>query len=121
MFYFQYEYSFIYFVVIQLLSHVRLFVTPWTAACQASLSFTISLRLQNLMSIEPVVPSTHFIFSHPLLLCSIFQMILKHVSKFLNMACFYLALFMFLLLLLFNFNLIAFCLENKIAMLLSLP
>ena len=40
------------FVVVQSLSHVRLFVTPWTAVCQASLSFTIYLSLLKLMSIE---------------------------------------------------------------------
>ena len=39
-------------VVVQLLSHVQLFVTPWTAACQASLSFTISWSLLKLVSIE---------------------------------------------------------------------
>ena len=46
---------------------VRLFVTPWTTACQASLSFTISQNLLRLMSIESVMPSNHFIFCHPLL------------------------------------------------------
>ena len=45
------------FSSVQLLSHVRLFVTPWTAALQASLSFTISLSLLKLMSIELVMPS----------------------------------------------------------------
>ena len=44
------------------------FVTPWTAARQASLSFTISWSLLKLMSIEWVVPSNHLIFCHPLLL-----------------------------------------------------
>ena len=52
-------------VVVQLLSHVWLFATPWTAACQASLSFTISQSLLKLMSIELVIPS---IRCHPLLL-----------------------------------------------------
>ena len=42
--------------------------TPWTAACQASLSFTISWSLLKLMSIESVMPSNHLIFCHPLLL-----------------------------------------------------
>ena len=46
-------------VVVQLLSHVRLFVTPWTAAHQASLSFTISLSLLKLMSTELMIPSNH--------------------------------------------------------------
>ena len=54
--------------VAQLLSHVQLFVTPWTAARQASLSFTISLSLLRLMSIESMVPSNHLILCHPLLL-----------------------------------------------------
>ena len=54
-------------VVAQLLSHVQLFVTPWTAACQASLSFTISLSLPKLMSIKLVMPSNHLILCHPLL------------------------------------------------------
>ena len=59
--------------VVQLLSHARLFVTPWTAACQASLSFTISWSLLKLMSIELVMPSNHLILCHPLfLLPSIF-------------------------------------------------
>ena len=55
-------------VVAQLLSHVWLFSTPWTEACQASLFFTISQRLFKLMSIESVMPSNHFILCHPLLL-----------------------------------------------------
>ena len=45
-------------IVVQLLSPVQLFATPWTAACQASLSFTISKILLKLMSIESVMPST---------------------------------------------------------------
>ena len=50
------------------LSHVRLFATPLTAACQASLSFTISWSLLKLMCIESVMPSNHCILCHPLLL-----------------------------------------------------
>ena len=46
------------FVVVQSLSHVWLFVTPWTAACQASLSFTVPQNLLKLMSIESGTPST---------------------------------------------------------------
>ena len=62
--------------VVQSLSHVRLFATPWTAACQASLSFTISRSLLKLISIESVMPSNHLIFCHPvLLLPSIFPSI----------------------------------------------
>ena len=49
------------------LSHVWLFATPWTAACQASLSITNSWSLFKLMSIKSVMPSTHFILCHPLL------------------------------------------------------
>jgi len=55
-------------VVVQSLSHVHLFVTPRTAACQASLSFTISQSLLKLMSIEAVMPSNHLILCCPLLL-----------------------------------------------------
>ena len=51
-------------VAVQSLSHVRLFVTLWTAACQASLSFTISQSLLKLMSIESVMPFNHLIFCH---------------------------------------------------------
>ena len=50
------------------LSHVQLFMTPWRAACQASLSITNSQSLLKLMSIELVMPSSHLILSHPLLL-----------------------------------------------------
>ena len=48
-----------YCCVVQLLSHVQLFATPWTAARQASLSFTISLSLLKFTSIELVMPSSH--------------------------------------------------------------
>ena len=54
--------------IIQSLSHVQFFVTPWTAACQASLSITNSRRLLKLMSIELVMPSNHLILCRPLLL-----------------------------------------------------
>ena len=53
---------------VQLLSCVRLFATPWTAAHQASLSITNSWSLLKLMSIESVVPSNHLILCRPLLL-----------------------------------------------------
>ena len=56
------------FVVVQSLSCVRLFATPWTAACQASLSFTISWSLLKLKTLEPVIPSNHLILCCPLLL-----------------------------------------------------
>ena len=48
---------------------LQLFVTPWTAARQASQSFTISWSLLKLMSIELVMPSNHLIICHPLLSC----------------------------------------------------
>ena len=53
---------------VHLLSCVRLFVTPWTAACQASLSITNSRSLLKLMCIASVMPSNHLILCHPLLL-----------------------------------------------------
>ena len=55
-------------VVVQSLSRVQLVVTPWTAAHQAPLSFTISQSLLKLMSIESVMPSSHLILCSPLLL-----------------------------------------------------
>ena len=63
------------FSSVQLLSHVQLFVIPWTAACQASLSITNSWSLLKLMSIELVMPSNYFILCRPLLLPSIFPRI----------------------------------------------
>ena len=56
------------FSSVQSLSRVRLFETPWTAACQASLFITNSRSLLRLMSIESVMPSNHLILCHPLLL-----------------------------------------------------
>ena len=53
---------------VQSLSCVRLFATPWTAACQASLSITNSQSLLKLMSIKLVMPSNHLFLCHPLLL-----------------------------------------------------
>ena len=53
---------------VQLLSCVRLFVTPWIAACQASLSITNSRSSPRLTSIESVMPSSHLILCRPLLL-----------------------------------------------------
>ena len=64
------------FSSVQSLRHVRLFVTPWTAACQTSLSITNSQSLLKLMSIELVMSSNHLILCHPcLLLPSIFPRI----------------------------------------------
>ena len=56
------------FSSVQLLSCVRLFVTPWTAACQASLSITNSRSPPKAMCIKLVMPSSHLILCHPLLL-----------------------------------------------------
>ena len=56
------------YVVVESFSPVRLFVTPWTAAHQASLSSTITQSLLKLMSIESVMPSNHLILCCPILL-----------------------------------------------------
>ena len=65
-----------YIVILQLISCIQLFATPWAAAPQASLSFTISQSLLKLMSIELMMPSNHLILCHPLfLLPSIFPSI----------------------------------------------
>ena len=67
---------------VQLLSHVGLFVTPWTATRQASLSITNSQSLLKRMSIKPVMPSNHLILCPPLLLLpSIFPSIRVFSSK----------------------------------------
>ena len=67
---------------VQSLSRIQLFVTPWTAAYQASLSFIISWSLLKLMSIESVMPSNHVILCHPLLLLpSIFPSIRVFVNE----------------------------------------
>ena len=66
----------LWFSSVQSLSHVRLFATPWTAACQPSLSFTNSQSLLKLMSIKLVMSSNHLILCQPfLLLPSIFPSI----------------------------------------------
>ena len=69
------------FISVQLLSHVQLFATPWTAACQASLSITNSQSLLKLMSIESVMPSSHLILCRPLLLL---PSIFPSISVFFN-------------------------------------
>ena len=67
---------------VQLLSRVRLFMTPWTIAHQPFLSITNSRGLLKLMSIELVMPSSHLILCHPLLLLpSIFPIIRVFSSK----------------------------------------
>ena len=65
----------IQFSSVQLLSHVQLFATPWTAARQASLSITNSHSLLKLMSIESMMPSNHIFLCHPLIPPSIFPTI----------------------------------------------
>ena len=62
-------------IAVQSLSRVRLFVTPWTAARQASLSITISQSLLKPTSIESVMPSSHLILCRALLLPPIFPSI----------------------------------------------
>ena len=61
--------------------HVRLFATPWTAACQASPSITNSQSLLKLMSIESVIPSKHLILCHPLLLLPLIFLSIRVFSK----------------------------------------
>ena len=62
----------LFVVIVHLLSRVWLFVTPWTAACQVSLSFSISWSLFKFMSIESLMPSNCLIFCHSLFLPSVF-------------------------------------------------
>ena len=62
------DFLLISFSSVKLLSHVQLFVTPCTAACQSSLSITNSQSLLKLMSIESVMPSNHLVLCCPLLL-----------------------------------------------------
>ena len=70
------------FTVVQLSSHVWLFMIPWTAACQASLPFIISWRLLKFMSIASVMPSSHLILWCPLfLLPSIFPSIMDFSNE----------------------------------------
>ena len=65
----------LHFVIVQSLSHVRLFAAPWIAASQASLSFTVSWSLIKLLSFESVMLSNHLVLWCPLLLPSIFPSI----------------------------------------------
>ena len=62
-------------LLVQLLNHVWLFATPWTATRRASLCFTIFWSLLKLMSMDSVMPSNHHILCHSLLLPSIFPSI----------------------------------------------
>ena len=74
---FNYNHMTVQFGSVQSLSHVRLSATSWTAACQASLLFTISWSLLKLMSIKSVMPSNRLILCHPLfLLPSVFPSIM---------------------------------------------
>ena len=82
------------FSSVQSLSRVQLFSTPWTAACQASLSITNSWNLRKLMSIESMMPSNHLILSSPSSLVhnlfqhqGLFQQVssLHHVAKVLEL------------------------------------
>ena len=76
------ERSITQFSSVQLFSHVQLFLTPWTAARQVSLSKTNSWNLLKLFSIESVMPSNHLILCHPLLLLpSVFPRIRVFSSK----------------------------------------
>ena len=69
-------------LIVQSLSHVHLFATPWTLALQASLSFTICWGLLKLTSIESVLPFNHLVFCRPLfLLPSIFPSIKVFSNK----------------------------------------
>ena len=80
------EYKTLLFV--QSLSRFQLFGTWRTAACQTSLSFTISWRLFKLMSIQSMMPSNHLILYHPLLLPSIFPSIGSFlVSRLFDSGC----------------------------------
>ena len=65
-------------VVVQSLNRVRLFVTPWTTARQASFSPTISQNLPKFMSIELVMQTNHLILCHPLVLPSIFSRVFSN-------------------------------------------
>ena len=69
------------FSSLQSLSHVRLFATPWIATRQASLSITNSWSLLKLMSIESVMPSSHLILCHPLLLLPSIPSIIRVFSN----------------------------------------
>ena len=72
----------VFLLLVQWLSCVWLFATPWIAAHQASLSFTIFQSLLKFMSIESVMPSNHLILCHPLLLLpSIFPSMCVYVSR----------------------------------------
>ena len=103
------------FVVVHLLSHVRLFETPWTTARQAFLSFAISWSLLKLMSIESMMPSNHLTLCHCLLLLpSVFPRIrVKYVynTKFIMVTSFILESFRSCLFLIYSYC--VFCVWGK--------
>ena len=72
------------FSSVQFTQSVRLFGTPWTAACQPSLSITNSQSLPKLMSIELVMPSNHLILCRPLLLLPFLPSIFPSIRVFSN-------------------------------------
>ena len=77
-----------YVTTVRLLSHVWIFVTPWTAALQTSLSFTMSWSMLKLMSIDLIMPSNHLFHCHPLFfLPSLFPSIISshQVAKVLEL------------------------------------
>ena len=77
------QFSEVNMVVVQFLSRLQLFATPWTAAHQASQSLTISWSLLRFMFIEPVMPSNHLILCCPLpLLPSVFPITHWYISLF---------------------------------------
>ena len=87
-------------VIVQSLSCIQLFLTPCTAARQASMSFTISWSLLRLMSIESVMPSNHLILCRSLLLLSsifpefrVFPIILSSIIPFSNLLFFLVSVF----------------------------
>ena len=69
------------FIAVQSLSCHQLFMTPWTAACQASLSFTTSWSLLKFMSIELVMPSNYLVFCYLLLLLPSISLHSKGLSR----------------------------------------
>ena len=99
-------------VVVHLLSHVQLFETPWTAARQAFLFFTISWSLLKLMSIESMMPSNHLTLCHCLLfLPSIFPNIrVKYIynMKFIMATSFILESFRSCLFLIYSYTIVYF-------------
>ena len=69
------------FSSVQSLSHVWLFATPWNTACQASLSITVSRSSLKLTSIKLVMPSSHLILCHPLLLLPLIPPSIRVISN----------------------------------------